>query len=215
MGSYHVVRAGDCINSIAEQSGHFWETIWHADENQELRGLRSDPNSLHVGDKVFVPDLRHESVSLATGKRHRIKRVGVPNKLVLRLLWPDGRPRADARYCVDIEGNRTEGVTNAEGYLEVSISGQAQRGTLTVHAMDEDDEDEHYPLLLGRLPPHDLLLGAQVRLRNLGFLDVEPTDTLDDPTRAALELVQSNEGLPASGEFDGQTALAIRRLHGS
>jgi hypothetical protein len=216
MSGYHIVRAGDCINSIAEKSGHFWESIWNAGENEDLRAIRADPNSLHVGDRVFVPDRESKTISLDTSKRHRLVRVGVPSKLVLRLLWPDGRPRADVSYTLRIDGKPPiEGVTDPDGYLEVTISGFAKQGMLTMHAEDEEEEDESFPLALGQLPPHDLLIGGQARLRNLGFTEVKPSGTLDDASRTALSRFQSGEGLQVTGEFDSETALALLRAHGS
>ena len=54
----HMVVAGDCILSIAEENGFQWKTIWNHAANSKLKADRGDPNVLFPGDVVFVPDKR-------------------------------------------------------------------------------------------------------------------------------------------------------------
>jgi N-acetylmuramoyl-L-alanine amidase len=86
----HTVTQGECISSIAERYGLFWETVWNHPNNAELRQQRENPNVLRPGDVVFVPERREKLESGATDTRHRFLKKGVPAKLRLRLLKEPG-----------------------------------------------------------------------------------------------------------------------------
>jgi N-acetylmuramoyl-L-alanine amidase len=68
-----VLARGECIFTIADSSGHKWETIWDAPENKALREKRKRPGVLMPGDAVIVPDLTPKSVSLAMDATHKIR----------------------------------------------------------------------------------------------------------------------------------------------
>jgi N-acetylmuramoyl-L-alanine amidase len=81
----HTVKQGDCISSIAERHGLFWDKVWNHPKNANLQEKRKDPNVLSPGDVVFVPDKEEREASGATEQRHRFKKKGVPAKLRLRI----------------------------------------------------------------------------------------------------------------------------------
>ena len=77
----YTVKQGDCISSIAQKHGLFWDKVWNHPKNANLQERRKDPNVLSPGDVVFVPDKDEKEESGATEQRHRFKRKGVPEKL--------------------------------------------------------------------------------------------------------------------------------------
>ena len=97
----HQVKQGDCISSIAEENGFFWETVWNHPENKELKELREDPNILFPGDIVFVPDIRPKEVSEPTNQVHKYQVKNAPAKLTLRILKDGVTSARWIKYCTN------------------------------------------------------------------------------------------------------------------
>ena len=203
MGKRHIVARGESVESLAYAHGLFWETVWNAPENEELRRTRSDPNALLEGDVVYVPDRRPGTARCTTGRSHRFRRKGVPSVLRVRLLDND-QPRAAVTYTVEAGGRTYSGTTDADGWLECSLMPDVGAGILRIDETGEELEFE-----VGTVRPADTLIGVQTRLRNLGFyggsIDGEP----GEDTRAALRSFQLRAGLTATGEADPATIEAL------
>ena len=203
----HIIRTGDCITSVADAHGFYWKTLWDHAQNSDLKQLRKDPNMVVAGDVVFVPELKPRQQSCSTAARHRFKKKGIP--AVLRLQVFDGQePRADQDFTISVDGRFEEGVTDADGNLEVSIPADASRALLVI-----GEDKREYEILLGHLPPIEETEGVQTRLRNLGYLKKRPSGELDDDTRAALWSFQSDFDLEMSGEIDEPTKAELSKAH--
>ena len=208
MPKIHVVQAGECIDSIAFAYGFFPETVWDHPDNQELRDLREDPNVLLAGDRVSIPDLRRKTEARATNQRHVFRRKGVPARFRMQLL-DRGEPRADLAYTLVIDGGVTrEGVTDAEGVLDVSLPPNAMHGLLTLAPGEDEEQIE---LSLGRLDPISEEQGVRQRLFNLGFLRVVEASAQD--LGAALRRFQIRHDLEVSGERDDATLAKLAEVH--
>ena len=90
----YVVKAGECMSSIAFKQGFFWQTLWDLSENSELQRVRKDPFVLLAGDRVHIPHIRPKMESGGTEQKHTFRRKGVPAHFTLTLLT-QGNPRAD------------------------------------------------------------------------------------------------------------------------
>jgi hypothetical protein len=205
----YVVRPGDCITSIAAAHGHFWQTLWDAPENADLKLTRKDPNVLLTGDRVFIPELREKRESCGTESKHRFRKKGIPAKLRLRLLL-GSKPRRDLRYTLTIDETTFKGRTTSEGIVEAPLPPHAREGKLVLHA---PGGDEIMPLDLGSVEPIRSVLGVQQRLLNLG-IRVTLSDVLDEQTRRAIEEFRARMGLSAGGEIDDALLGELERAHG-
>ncbi|WP_437483758.1 peptidoglycan-binding protein [Sorangium sp. So ce1014] len=209
----HVVRAGDCIESIADAHGFYWEVVWNHPDNAALRKLRGDPVTLVPGDEVFVPPLRAKAVECATEARHTFRRKGVPSKLRVQLLDLAGRPRGGVDYALTIESDERTGSTDGDGWMDEWLPPRARKATLKIPPRG-DEPEETYELEIGHLRPADDLEGIQARLRNLGWYEGPLNGELDGPTAEALQAVQAAEGLVPTGELDDDTRSRLRDAYG-
>ncbi len=208
MPTQHRVQQGECLTSIAEQYGFFWQTLWDHPENARLRDQGRHPNTLMPGDVVHIPDKRMASYTRRTGARHTWKVKGIPAKLRVQIL-EDDRPRANEPFVLDVGGAITMGTTDGSGFVVANVPPRATQGVLTV---GEGETATEYVVRLGHLDPFDTVSGVQARLTNLGF-HCEVTGSLDDTTREALRAFQAQHGLAVTGDADGATMSRIRDLH--
>lgn len=207
----YIVKAGDCMSSIAKKAGVHWETIWNDPKNQELKERRGDPNVLKPGDKVHIRAKEIKEESGASEERHRFRLLGQPAVLRLQLL-ADDEPRANEKYVLVIGNKEFEGHTDAEGKLEHPIPPNATRGILKVG--DDPEAQDMYELKLGQVAPVRDVRGAQQRLFNLGF-DPGPLDGILGPkTENAIRAFQKAHDLNESGRMDPETAEKLVDVHG-
>jgi hypothetical protein len=207
----YVVQSGDCLSSIAERHGHFWQTLWELPANATLRRVRGDPNVLLPGDRLTIPPIHTETRTCATGRRHTFRRRGVPAYLRLQFCV-GGRPRARAPYALTVDGRAyAPADLDAEGRLVVAVPCDARLATIVVGTAPDA---ETYTVQLGVLDPVTELTGIQARLNNLGF-DCGPVDGRPGPqTEAALRAFRHAQGLPEDGGADAAARARLLELHG-
>jgi len=205
------VKQGDSVSSIATAHGFSWKTVWDHAENAELKELREDPNVLYEGDELFVPERTLKQESAATEAMHRYRRLDIPDKLRLQILY-EGEVQASASYVLDVDGQAFEGTTDGDGWIEQPISPEAHRARLTV---GDGDDALVFQLELGHLEPIDEPGGAEARLRNLGYDPDQISGDSDDAFREALLAFQKAQELEETGELDEDTAGLLRDEHAS
>ena len=208
----YTVKPGDCISSIADQSGFFWETLWNHPGNAALKKQRQNANALQPDDVVFIPDKRRKEESCDHTKRHVFRLLGVPVTLNLRLLDHDGNARAGVPYSLDVDGKKTQGNVPADGRISQVISPKAKKAMLTLRPPGAPQED--YTFQLGYMNPVDDSKGIQGRLRNLGYYKGDITGDVDQATTDAIKDFQHDSGLEVTGEADEATKSALAQRHG-
>lgn len=210
MPTTHRVQQGECMVSIAEHYGFFWQTIWMRPENADLREQRIDPTVLEAGDEVHIPDKTIRDYVRPTGARHTFRVKNVPARFILRLLDVGEDPRPGVEYEVLVDGEKHEGVTDGDGYIKVSVPPAAQTAIVSIPSTGEQ-----YEFTLGALDPVSTVHGAKERLANLnipvGDLDDEVTEAFVE----ALKNFQRAHELEPTGELDLSTQAKLRHVHGA
>ena len=204
----HTVAQGECLTSIADRYGLYWQTLWNDPGNNSLRERGRHPNTLMPGDVVHIPERKIRDYVRATGQRYTWKVKGIPAKIRMRFQWDDA-PRANERYTLTVDGVVTEGTTDGDGRIELTVPPQAASARLRI---GEGEREEEYDLGVGHLDPVEELTGVQARLANLGFA-CPVSGSLDAATRDALRTFQATCRLPVTGEADDATRARLRDAH--
>lgn len=211
---YYVVQQGDTILRIAYRNGFpRWETVWEHVENANLRRLRPDPQVLHPGDQVFVPDSRPKSLDVQPGKIHVFRKTAIMATLRLIIEDESGRPCSGKPFSLKVGPSTLEGNTNSTGLLELKIDPDPQNGELTVWPDGRPGRTLQFTLQLGSLNPIDTTSGAKARLRNLGFDPGSVEGDIDDQAQEAIRTFQIVAGLDVTGELDSATRDALEKAH--
>lgn len=238
------VKQGDCLSSIAERHGLFWDKVWNHPKNARLKEQRKDPNILYPGDVVFVPDKDKKEESGATEQKHQFRKKGTPAKLRLRVMEEpieeaQQRPSGEQSQgggnssIPQQQGQRTREDTprqNVPYVLEID-------GSLIEGITDGDGRIEcpippnaqrcrlilepgtlnevSIPVNLGHLNPLSEFSGVKQRLSNLGFDCGDRNDTETPGLEAILRAFQEKHGMNVTGELDQATRDKLQELHGS
>jgi hypothetical protein len=135
-----------------------------------------------------------------------------PTQLQLTLVDGEDRPLAGKPYRIEIDGRVLGGQTDAAGSLVENIRAGATEATLVYG----DPELWRAPVKLLQMQDPDTLVGAQMRLNNLGLCAPEAVHgNLDEQTERALLRFQALQAIPLTGRLDSVTIAKLRQAHGS
>lgn len=207
--------AGDCVVSLADEHGHFWETIWKHADNHEARTKRKNANVLLPNDTLRIPIPEPKQESVAAEQKHTFKLKNPPSVLRIKVLrvW---EPMANEPYKLWLSSDEPprEGKTDAKGVIEEEIPARQMAARLEVGTALELYE---YDLQLGWLDPIDTLAGVTARLNNVGYaaglvLSFGSSNIIPNGMRDAIKLFQTDHGLKPTSVFDAKTRDKLYEL---
>ncbi len=205
-GQWHTVDPGDSLSLLGERHRIPWQTIWEHPDNADLRRRRGNPNILHPGDRVFIPEPKPKEVSCAPNKSHRFRTSGAV-WIRIAVLGIDHQPVPDIAYHFILDGAaQPPGNTNDEGIAEIRLPAGVRNVVLSLPWGD-------LPVDIAELAPAHTIRGIQQRLRNLG-IDPGPIDGLYGPlTARGIAGFQAIVDLPVTGTIDAQLIRRLRHVH--
>lgn len=209
MSKRHKIKSGEDIASLAYENGLLADKIWNDPENNELNRARDSFYVLNPGDVVMIPEVEQKTGTGGTEERHRFRRKGVPETLVVRILDDDREPLANEAYRLILDGHLIEGTTDQDGILRESIQPNAEEARLIINSTEEE-----YTLQLGGLDPIDTVKGMQERLNNLGFACGAEDDDRGEFTEASLSKFREVFEMPDDGD-DDSLLQRIKNQHGA
>lgn len=210
MAINYQVKQGDCISSIAFEHGFFADTIWNHPNNAELKEKRKDLNILMPGDVVFVPDKQLKEVSEPTNQVHKFRVKNTPAKFDLVLNYY-GEPLKNQPYTLEVDGKKSDGQTDGEGKITITIQPDAKEGKLFV---GEDEKQIMYVLNLGKLDPIDEIKGFKKRLQNLGYEVGKIDNEISEVFKNAISLFETENKIEPTGEINETNKNKLKELYG-
>ncbi len=194
MATYHTVKQGDCLSSIAKQYGFTdYRTIYDDGNNAQLKQERPDPNLLFPGDRVYIPNKVQKNEPAATGTHHTFELRS--SRVFLNLaIHVDQEPLANAEYDLLLGGAKIHGVTDSRGLLREEIETSVEFGKLVFQTPPME-----WDLQIGCLDLVNKVTGIQQRLNNLGFACGKADGQIGPRTKAAIRQFQGNRNLKVTG----------------
>lgn len=212
----HIVRPGECMESIAADHGVSSQSLWSHPGNEGLRERREHPGVLRQGDIVAVPE-PVPGPEVVCGQTHRFSARRPRAKLALSLEGDDGRPAAALAYRLVVGQLTMAGSTGADGELTEMVPATAREARLILEP--DTERMRSLTLQLGALDPLDGLDGVKQRLANLGYPREEELrefgEGRTEQLARALTQFQGDEGLDETGEADEATRRRLRERHGT
>jgi hypothetical protein len=207
----HIVKAGECLASIAAACRETVASLWNLPENAALRQLRGDPYVLAPGDRVMVPKPVPAIFVLQTGQRHVFRRAATHADFQVAVRF-NGEPRADLDFTLVVDGDAAhpiEGRTDGDGVVRAKVPATATRGVI-----EFSDGRGRFAFAFGQLDPIDTMSGVQGRLRDLGLYFASVDGVYGPHTATALREFQKSRGLAVTGHADDPTKAALRAAYG-
>lgn len=213
MARTHVVKQGECLQSIARRYGFGdFRALYDHPANAKFKQLRPNPNVIFPGDKIEIPDKKTKTLSAATGGSHAFTAKVTQLRLRLKLIAAGGTPLANEPYRLDMGRESSGGTTDGGGLVDRPIPPGAVKAVLEVAG-------RRLLLRLGNLnpirsAPDGGVSGVQARLRNLGYWVPRCDGKLDPATKIAIAAFQADTGLHVDGDLTAQTASKLEEEHG-
>ncbi|MFT6389742.1 MAG: hypothetical protein ACJAUP_003135 [Cellvibrionaceae bacterium] len=211
----HTIAAGECLTTVAKAYGLPWAKIWDHGSNAALRSKRKDPNILHPGDKLFVPDKDQQPQSCASGSKHVFKLLAGASSMRVHLRVCDAQGEiqdiSSQAFVAEFDrGSPVPGQTDGSGLVNVPIPIGATSAKIFIEALAIE-----IPVDLGHIDPLDKVSGAQGRLRALGYPVGSVDGIVGDLTRNATSAFQTDQTLTVDGIIGPQTRAALKDTYTS
>jgi hypothetical protein len=204
----YVVKQGDYLEKIAHALGADPDAIWGDPKNADLKQQR-DPNLLHPGDVLYVPDPKKKWLELKASADN-LYVAKVPRTKVSLSFKDLNKPRANAPYVIHGMGEPEEGQTDGDGAIEVLVPVHVREIKVTF-----PKDYVTYAVHVGDMDPIDEPSGVRKRLQHMGFYDHDPGADLEAADRRGILAYQRARGLPQTSILDAATKAKLLADHGS
>lgn len=214
----HTATDGDCYLSLAATYQVNPLAIWRGKRNQDLFSKRENPNVLHPGDEIHIPEELHNIGPVKTQASHTYRIHDPRCDLRLRVDLSEVTSAPTVRYQITLKSGETLGGEARTGGPNrptiLRVPAKAMSGCLKIFLDSEDPEDAiSIEIGLGHLCPAQETRGLQERLENLGYEVGKIDGELGPKTRASIERFRKEFNV--SGDDEESLWRALEAAHGA
>jgi hypothetical protein len=209
----YVVRQGDYLAKLAFHMGFDASAVWNDRANRELRERRSNPDMLHPGDILSIPEPPAPTHIRISPGAHVAARAIVPTTEVKLVVHDDqGRALANAAFHVTGAGAEIAGTSDGSGTVSFEVPIHVSEVRVVVDGLEGG-----LRVLIGHMDPLEEASGVRKRLQHLNYLggDIVDEEVMVHHLRSAIGMFQHDHGLAITGEVDDATRAALLDRHGS
>ena len=124
----YVIRQGDYITKLGHTLGFDALSVWNDPKNAGLRDRRADPDMLHPGDLLWIPDAPdHRKLSVKVGSSNRYA-AHIPKKPIDLKIQIGGEALPKEPYMIlGLGPEPVEGETDERGHLVTKSTSRCAR----------------------------------------------------------------------------------------
>jgi len=215
----HKVVQGDTLCSIAKHYGFgSINEIYNHSNNSDFKALRSNPDIIHVGDEIYIPDISPAKYQVELNKKITFIRKRPKETLSLMLNFEEDEETqgADIDAILIVDDVEYTSKSDADGLVEWKLPKASTRtGIVKLFLEPDQNEATHaFEVKLGDLNPVSENTGIQARLNGLGFDCGRIDNKLKDKSEAAIRKFQEANGLTIDGIAGLNTQQALEKKYG-
>lgn len=214
----HTVKQGETLSRIARQYGFASaQVLYDHPENQNFRQLRTNPDIIYPGDKVFIPEKTPPSFKAKTNKKTTfiVKREKEILRTRIKLEDESDDSLASQKAILAIGDQQIESQIAADGFVEWKLPKKITRHGVIRLFLDEENKVTHeIKIDLGSLDPVTEASGVQARLNALGFYCGEVDNKIKEKSEQAIKEFQTAKQLTVDGIAGPITQAELENQYG-
>ncbi len=215
----HKVVQGETLSSIATRFKFSTiDTIYNHSNNSEFKALRPNPDIIHAGDELFIPETVPAKLKVELNKKVTFIIKKPKEILSLRINLEEDKDlqaaNKDATLIVDDVEHSSK--VDASGLVQWKLPKTSTRmGIVKLFLEPDQSEPTHaFEVKLGELNPISENTGIQARLNGLGFHCGKVDNKLKIKSNEAIRKFQQVNNLAIDGMAGPNTQQTLEKQYG-
>ncbi len=215
----HKVVQGESLSSIASHYGfNTIDSIYNHSNNSDFKALRSNPDIIHVGDEVFIPELSPAKYKIELNKKVTFIRKYPKELLSLLINFEEDEENqgGDKDAILIVNDVEYPSKSDSSGLVKWKLPKTSKRtGLVKLFLEPDQNEATHaFEVKLGDLNPVSENTGVQARLNGLGFHCGNIDNKIKDKSEEAIRKFQKVNNLVVDGIAGTNTQQALENKYG-